>query len=109
MKWDKDLYVGESIAEKATKIKWKILHNVGQIQIYVITLSANSDNLLDIISSKELMQKYYPKKHLYVVGLSKGYDEALEVAKKIIENVYEKTGTFTVREYILKKNSKKKD
>ena len=57
MIWYKDLYVGESIVHKTKKVKWKIMHNAGQIGIYVITLASNTQNLLDIIPSYELMQK----------------------------------------------------
>lgn len=49
MKWYDDLYVGESIVHKTNKIKWKIRHNAGQINIYVITLASGEKNLLDII------------------------------------------------------------
>lgn len=49
MTWYDDLYVGESIVHKTKKIKWKICHNAGQINIYVITLASNGQNLLDII------------------------------------------------------------
>ena len=73
MIWYKDLYVGESIVHKTKKVKWKIMHNAGQIGIYVITLASNTQNLLDIIPSYELMQKGYPKKDMVVVGLAKGY------------------------------------
>ena len=103
MKWYDDLYVGESIVHKTSKIKWKILHNAGQIDIYVIALASNSANLLDIIPAQELMQKAYPKKNLYIVGLAKGYQEAIETAAVIVKDVYEKTGTFAVSSYILKK------
>ena len=72
MKWYDDLYVGESIVHKTNKIKWKIRHNAGQINIYVITLASSEKNLLDIIPSHELLQKGYPKKQLYVIGLAKG-------------------------------------
>ena len=65
MKWYDDLYVGESIVHKTNKIKWKIRHNAGQINIYVITLASGEKNLLDIIPSHELLQKGYPKKQLY--------------------------------------------
>ena len=92
MIWYKDLYVGESIVHKTKKVKWKIMHNAGQIGIYVITLASNTQNLLDIIPSYELMQKGYPKKDMVVVGLAKGYDE-----------VYHSTGTFAVRAYLAEK------
>ena len=99
MIWYKDLYVGESIVHKTKKVKWKIMHNAGQIGIYVITLASNTQNLLDIIPSYELMQKGYPKKDMVVVGLAKGYDEAIEVAASIV--VYEETGVkATLMKYI---------
>ena len=44
MIWYKDLYVGESIVHKTKKVKWKIMHNAGQIGIYVITLASNTQN-----------------------------------------------------------------
>ncbi len=103
MRWYDDLYVGESIVHKTSKIKWKILHNAGQIDIYVIALASNPANLLDIIPAQELMQKSYPKKNLYIVGLAKGYQEAIETATAIVNDVYEKTGTFAVSSYLLKK------
>lgn len=107
MRWYDDLYVGESIIHKKSKIKWKILHNAGQINIYVITLASNPKNLLDIIPSQELLQKAYPKKDLYVVGLAKGYDEALEVAASIVDEVYQKTGGFAVADYLFLKQKEK--
>ena len=74
-----------------------------QIGIYVITLASNTQNLLDIIPSYELMQKGYPKKDMVVVGLAKGYDEAIEVAASIVDEVYHSTGTFAVRAYLAEK------
>lgn len=103
MIWYKDLYVGESIVHKTKNVKWKIMHNAGQIGIYVITLASNRQNLLDIIPSYELMQKEYPKKDMVIVGLAKGYDEAVEVAASIIDEVYRSTGTFAVRTYLAEK------
>lgn len=101
MTWYKDFYAGESIENKKEKVKWKILHNAGQLDIYVIALSSNRENLLDIISAKELMQKAYPKQNMLVVGVDKGYDNALELAARIIMDVYQKTGNLNVRDYFL--------
>jgi len=49
------------------------------------------------------MQKEYPKKDMVIVGLAKGYDEAVEVAASIIDEVYRSTGTFAVRTYLAEK------
>lgn len=103
MIWYDKLYVGESIVHKTKKIKWKIMHNAGLIGIYVITLASNRQNLLDIIPSYELMQRGYPKREMVIVGLAKGYDEAVEVAASIVDEVYRNTGTFAVRTYLAEK------
>lgn len=100
MTWHENLYVGESIVHKTNKIKWKICHNAGQLSIYVIALASNEQNLLDIIPARELMQKGYPKQGLYIVGLAKGYEEAVEVAASIVDEVYQATGSFAVRSYL---------
>ena len=100
MTWYEDLYVGESIVHKTSKIKWKIRHNAGQLNIYVISLASNEANLLDIIPAQELLQKGYCKQDMYVVGLAKGYDEAVEVAVSIVDEVYRITGAFDVRSYL---------
>lgn len=104
MNWHENLYIGESIPKKKGKIKrlkWKIEHNAGLLNIYIITLCRHGDNLLEIIPSKELLQKAYPKKGLYVVGLAKGYDEALQTAANIVVDVYQHTGRFQVEKYFL--------
>lgn len=109
MTWYEDLYVGESIVHKTKKVKWKICHNAGQIGIYVITLASNENNLLDIIPAQELLQKGYPKQNLHVIGLAKGYDEAVEVAVSIVDEVYRSTGSFAVAGYLAEKKKGRED
>lgn len=104
MIWYKDFYAGEAIASKKEKIKWKIQHKAGQLDIYVIALGSAEGNLLDIIPSWELMQKYYPKMDMLIVGVDKGYDNAMELAGRIVTDVYKETGTFAVKEYFLEKH-----
>lgn len=103
MIWYKEFYAGESIERKKEKVKWKILHNAGQLDIYVIALSSNPANLLDIISAKELMQKSYPKRDMMVIGVDKGYDNAVELTGKIISEVFQKTGNLNIRDYFLER------
>lgn len=109
MTWYDELYVGESIIHKTKKIKWKICHNAGQIGIYVIAFASNENNLLDIIPAQELLLSGYPKRQLYVVGLAKGYDEAVEVAASIVDEVYRATGTFDVRGYLAERKKRRED
>ncbi len=104
MIWYKDFYAGEAIAAKKEKIKWKIQHKAGQLDVYVIVLGSAEGNLLDIIPARELMQKNYPKMDMLIVGVDKGYDNAMELAGRIVTDVYKVTGTFEVKEYFLEKH-----
>ena len=90
----RDFYTGESIAGKKEKVKWKILHDAGQLGIYVIALGSNPENLMDIIPSWELMQACYPRQDTLVIGVDQGYDNAMELAGKIVMDVFQKTGNL---------------
>ncbi len=107
MKWYENLYEGESVRHKIEKVKWKIRHNAGQINIYVIAIASNPQNLLDIIPASELMQKGYPKKDIYIIGLAQGMGEAHEVIKEIIDEVYQNTGGFEIAPYLKSKKDSK--
>lgn len=100
MEWRSKLYVSESIGKKANRIKWKISHNAGTVSVYVIALASNRQNLLDIIPAWNLMQKAYPKRDLKVIGLAKGYNEALELVRRIVDETYQNTGGVDVRSYL---------
>ena len=85
MKWYEDLFVGESVTGKIKKIKWKIEHNAGMLHTYIITFPSNEENLLDIIPTRELLQKGYPKKNLHIIAVARNYDEALLLACDIVK------------------------
>ena len=93
MKWYRNLYVSDSIGDKANRIKWKINHNAGTISVYVIAFASNSQNLLDIIPALELMQ-------MKIIGLAKGYEDALELVRTIIDETYQNTGDVDVWKYL---------
>ena len=102
MIWYDKMYFGESLADKPQKvkrIKWKIKHHAGTLDIYLIVLCRYGTNLLEILPAAQLLQKAYPKQNLYVVGMAKGYKEALETAARIVVDVYKKTDGFEVRTF----------
>ena len=100
MRWYRKLYVSEAIGDKAGRIKWKINHNAGTASVYVIAFASNPDNLLDIIPAWQLMQKGYPKKDLKIIGLAKGYDDAIALVQQIVEETYANTGDVDVWSYL---------
>lgn len=100
MRWYRKLYVSEAIGDKAGRIKWKINHTAGTVSVYVIAFASNPDNLLDIIPAWQLMQKGYPKKDLKIIGLAKGYDDAIALVQQIVEETYANTGDVDVWSYL---------
>ncbi len=100
MRWYHKLYIGKTARKKRYKIVWKVKHRAGMLGIYLITLASNKENLLDIIDASLLLQPYYKKEDIFIVGIACGYDEAVEVVTKIIEELYNETGDFNIRQFL---------
>lgn len=103
MKFNKKIYYGENAKKKGNRIIKKLKTNAGQLNTYVITLPVENNGLLEIYHTTILMHDYFRKQPLEVVGIACGYEEALSVVVKIIDEVYEKTGQFDVRNYLREK------
>lgn len=77
--------------------------------MYVITLASNPDNLLDIIDTKILKQKSYPKQNMTIVGRAKDYEEAIGVAARIIVETMNAQGNTDIRSYLKKRHRKRRE
>ena len=104
MKWYRKLYLGENAAKQRYKVFGKVRQGRFQVDTYLIQIAANPDNLLEIVPANILLQPFYKnKKHLediYVVGIAKGYGEALELVRCIVDEVYQNTGGFNIAGYL---------
>lgn len=100
MKWYHNLYIGKTAKKKRYKIVWKVKHRAGMLGVYLITLASNKENLLDVIDSSILLQPHYKKEDIFIVGIACGYDEAVEVVTQIIQELYNETGDFNIRQYL---------
>lgn len=101
MKFYENLYVGESLVKKRDKIIEKLEAKKFQLNCYVIALTENQNNQIEFFDSILLMQRNYNKNDLFVVGLAGGYEEALELTKKMTEDTYRKNRDGNIRRYIL--------
>ena len=99
MQWAENLYLSDKTAKKRDKIIKKANRGIGMVSIYFITLASNPENLFDIFHAAHLKQPAFYKQDLYVVGIASGYEEALELVQRMIDDIYRKTGGFAVREY----------
>lgn len=79
----KELVTDEECEAKKNHILRKIRMNAGMLDIYLVCLSKNND-YFDIIDCSNLKQKGYPKKDLYILGLAKGKESAMELASRML-------------------------
>ena len=94
------LYVGESISTKEHEIVKKV-HNSKLIpNLYLLTISENKDNMLDLIPEWEALQKGYPKDFLRVIGIANGKKEAIKLVQSIISDSINQTGSADIRGFI---------
>ena len=96
------LYLGESIREeKLDKIKKKLENKPLLSGVFLIALSRNPSDQLEIYNSKLLVQKYYAKYPPYIVGLAGNYDEAVKMVEQMVRECMEKRGDCALKEYLL--------
>lgn len=106
MLWYSRLYVGE----RAKKHRFSIIQGIRGERcrpgIYVITPASNGNNILDIYPAMILKNPYYKKKELLVLGIADGYQEALELAGTIVQEMYQKTGGFCLKDFLKESSGK---
>lgn len=104
MKWYKGLYLGEKAVKDKYKILGKVVKSRFQADTFLIMLPSNPENVLDILPAAYLNQPHFNNKfyknEIYVVGIAKGRDEALELVRSIVDEVYQATGGFNVSGYL---------
>ena len=96
MEWYDGLYVGKNIQSNKKSVIRKIKRHKFVPGVYVLTLPANEQNVLDIYPSYVLTQKYYQKQSLYVVGIAKGMSEAKDVMCQLVMEALSNTGSCKV-------------
>lgn len=103
MKYYRYLYVTESTEKKKEKIIRKLEEGKFQPTVHVVVLPTNEKAHLEIYNSVLFLQPDFPNDDFFVVGLAKGYDEAVELVEEITQEVYNETKGADIRSYILKK------
>ena len=107
MRYYRYLYLSEGLKKKKDRIIAKLEKEKFQMDIYLITLSCNGNNQLEIWNSVLFLQPSFPQTDHFVVGITKGYEEALELVEQITKEVYNETKGAGIRSYILNKEQEK--
>lgn len=98
MKWYKKLYHSDSI-KQVKWAKYQMLYRK-KTHYYCIALAGHPQNLLDIYESRFLQTTHLKLDDIYVLGIAKTKNEAYEVVRQIIEDVYTHTHGFDIRQYL---------
>ena len=107
MRWYCHLYVGEEAAKKRYAVIQKIRRGEKSRLVYVIMPPSGGNNILDIYQAAEFFHPHYQERDPLVLGVALGYEEALEVAGKIVGEMYRTTGGFSLETFLAQKDSER--
>ncbi|MFU0826866.1 MAG: AsnC-trans-reg domain-containing protein [Lachnoclostridium sp.] len=100
IKWAKKLYFSSDMKQtKKNRLIRAIEKGELTYEVYCITFASNPHNLFDIINANELLFPYYARQEITVLGLAGSRGQAKLLVKDMLEEIYNKTGDFRVREY----------
>lgn len=97
MLWYKKLYVSEAAAKRRFTIIQKIRDGSAPPKAYVIVPASNPQNLLDIWQAAGMPKE---KEEWIILGIAWGYQDALELAAQMADEIYRTTGTFDFNAYL---------
>ena len=100
MKYYSNLYVSEGLEKKKDKVIARLERRKIQPDLHVILLPDCDHNQLEIVNAMYLLQPGYPREDRMVVGIAKGFEEAVELVEEISREVYDATGDLELRDYI---------
>ncbi len=99
LQWSSRLYVGVKAEAFKDQIRTVVEKGLAFPEAYLITLSANEAEQLDIIETKQLIfwkvHRTLPK----IVGIALTRKEALDVVLQMALDIYEETGDCDFRAY----------
>lgn len=100
--FSKDLYISESMKdENLDTLKEGLLESPLFTKAFLITISSNPTEQLDIYEAKYLAFPFYDTHLTYVVGLAGSNSEAVSLVQKIAQECYENRGDGNVRAYLM--------
>ena len=96
------LRLGEGLEYKDLMQMKKNLRNdpVGA-NLFLITLSSNEQEQLDIYDAKYLIQKYYSKNPPYVIGIAKEKEHAISLVEELMQECVSSRGDANLKAYLM--------
>lgn len=102
VRYHSTLYLSEGIAvKKLDKIKKKLEKKPLLSGVFLITVSANPSDQLEIFDARQLVQSYYEKNPPYVIGIAGNREEAVSLVEQIVQDCLRERGDCALKEYLL--------
>ena len=103
MKFADNLYAGKVAGPLKEKIKIDLNNNIFKEGYYILALSEQESDLLEMIQvetfDKPVYRKYNNIDNLRVVGLAVTKKEAQQLMVDIVMDIHKKTGGYDVKKY----------
>ncbi len=107
MKWYKDLYIGDSLQKNKDKVIRRVMQNVLQPGLYLITLARNEQDNFVVLPSMVLLQRNFNKDDLLILGIAKGQDECNELIVDMIADALKEYDIDNIKKYFTPRGSLK--
>lgn len=100
-KLQKKLYIGESLMEEnINRLLWRLRFRSKKTNLFVVLVSENPSDQLDILHSRYLSTKLYDKRTLKLVGVASTHKEAVELVCKITNECVAETGSAYIKQFL---------
>ena len=103
VRYHSKLYLSEGITgKKLDKIKKKLDELSDYLKIiFLIAVSVNPSDQLDIFEARLLAQSYFEKNPPYVIGIAENRQEAVLLVEQIVQECLRERGDCALKEYLL--------
>lgn len=98
MRFGKKLYLTEGIAD-SRRLRYRLKHGKVLRGLYLISICPGVDEL-EIYHCAFLRQSFYRKYPLKIVGIADSYKGALLLVEQMVQDIYEKTGEYKLKDYL---------
>jgi len=99
----KPLWVGEQAGKKYLRIRYAVKYGIRLRGAYCIILSRQKGELMEIRSTGLPLSSWDSKEIMHVIGLAWGKEEAKELVRQIVDEVYQNTGGVDLVSYLKEK------
>lgn len=94
-----DLYYGKKLKEP-DKILHKLKNEENKLDAYVVLLSENPSDQLEIRQMKDLSGKIFRFREPIIVGIGKDYDDCVNIVERIAGECYKKNRNGNLKTYL---------